>query len=171
MGTLSLIIQTRMMTLIRRWLLLLALMFWLGGFTFYGAVVVPIGSSVLGSEREQGFITRSVTNYLNLAGVIALAIWAWDLAAMRGTSPGGRRLRLVIWAGCAVSLVVLIGMHFMLDQFLVPADATILNPKRFHFMHEIYLIVSTIQWAGSLVLTALTLWSWRDEDGSPVIHS
>lgn len=157
-----------MMSLMRRWLLLWALMFWQGGFTFYGAVVVPIGSSVLGSEREQGFITRSVTNYLNLAGVVALAIWAWDLAATRGTSPRGRRLRLLIWAGCALSHVVLIWMHSMLDRFLVPEETLIHNPQRFHDLHEIYLTVSTVQWAGSLVLSALTLWSWRDEDGRPV---
>jgi hypothetical protein len=62
---------------------------------------------VLGSELEQGFITRSVTNYLNLAGAVALAVWGWDLLGMRGTSTGGRRLRWVIWAGLMLSLVVL----------------------------------------------------------------
>ena len=62
------------MILIRRYLLLMSLMFWQGGFTFYSAVVVPIGSDLLGSGRDQGFITRSVTNYLNLAGVAALAL-------------------------------------------------------------------------------------------------
>jgi hypothetical protein len=76
----------RIMTLVRRWLLLWALMFWQGGFTSYGGVVVPVGSAVLGSEQEPGFITRSVTNYLNLAGAVALAVWGWDLMTMRRTS-------------------------------------------------------------------------------------
>lgn len=51
------------MILLSRWLLLWALMFWQGGFTVHGGVVVPVGSAVLGSEREPGFITRTVTNY------------------------------------------------------------------------------------------------------------
>jgi hypothetical protein len=39
-------------TVLRRLLLLLALMFWQGGFMFYGAVVVPVGAEALGSHRE-----------------------------------------------------------------------------------------------------------------------
>src|SRR5262245_13630283 len=108
----------RTMTVVRRWLLLWALMFWQGGFTFYGGVVVPVGSDVLGSEREQGFITRKVTNYLNLAGAVALAVWGWDLSAIRGASPGGRRLRWAIWAGLVLSLVVLVWLHPRLDELL-----------------------------------------------------
>jgi hypothetical protein len=139
-------------------------MLWQGGFTFYSAVVVPIGASVLGSEIDQGFITRSVTNYLNLAGAIALPIWGWDLAAMRGTSLLGRRFQLAIWSVLVVALVVLIWMHSRLDSYLVPEETTILEPSRFHFMHEIYLTVSAVQWTGCLVLTALTLRAWRGED-------
>ena len=74
-----------MTTVLRRLLLLLALMFWQGGFMFYGAVVVPVGSDVLGSHREQGFVTQSVTNYLNGAGAIALAVWCWDVFHGRRT--------------------------------------------------------------------------------------
>ena len=42
------------MTLTRRMVLLITLMFWQGGFMFYGAVVVPVGAEVLGSHRAQG---------------------------------------------------------------------------------------------------------------------
>jgi hypothetical protein len=154
------------MTVVRRWLLLWALMFWQGGFTFYGGVVVPVGSDVLGSEREQGFITRKVTNYLNLAGGVALAIWGWDLSAMRGTSPVGRRLRWAIWAGLGLSLALLLWLHPRLDELLDPEGGLVLDRRRFRSLHERYLIVSTVQWAGCLLLTALTIRSWREDDAA-----
>lgn len=59
------------MRMIRRLLLLWSLMFWQGGFMFYGGVVVPVSSRILGSDLEQGWITRSVTNYLNVSGAVA----------------------------------------------------------------------------------------------------
>jgi hypothetical protein len=153
-----------LLALARRFLVLIALMFWQGGFTFYGGVVVPVGSAVLGSEREQGFITRKVTNHLNLAGAVALAVWSWDLSAMRGTSPGGRRLRWAIWAGLVLSLALLVGLHPRLDELLDPEDVMVLDRRRFRSLHERYLIISTVQWAGCLLLTALTIRAWRDED-------
>jgi hypothetical protein len=156
----------RIMTLLRRWLLLWALMFWQGGLMFYGGVVVPVGSAVLGSERAQGFITRSVTNYLNLAGAVALTVWGWDLIAMRGTSAGVRRLSWTIWAGLVLSLAVLVGLHPRLDELLVTENAMVLDPRRFRSLHERYLIVTTVQWAGCLLLTALTIWVWRGDDVS-----
>ena len=70
---------------LRRYLVLLALSFWQGGFTFYAAVVVPVGQEVFGHLR-QGFITRQVTVYLNLAGAVALLVLVWDLVAARDPS-------------------------------------------------------------------------------------
>lgn len=153
-------------TLARRWLLLWALFFWQGGFLFYGSVVVPIGSAVLGSEREQGFITRQVTNDLNLAGAVALAVWAWDLAAGRGGSAAGRRLRWAIWAGLVLSLVVLAWLHPRLDELLKPEDTAIIDRRAFRALHRRYLIVSTVQWVGCLALSAWMIRSWRNEDAS-----
>jgi hypothetical protein len=157
----------RAMIPVRRWLLLWALMFWQGGFMFYGGVVVPVGSAVLGSDREQGFITRRVTNYLNLAGAVALAAWGWDLSTTRGVSPGGRRLRWAIWVGLVLSLALLAWLHPRLDALLAPEDATVLDRRRFRSLHERYLVVSTVQWVGCLLLTALTIRAWRQEDALP----
>src|SRR4051812_15581022 len=107
-----------MVTLLRRVLVLAALLFWQGGFTFYGAVVVHVGRDVLGSHTPQGFVTRRVTNYLNLAGALALPILAWDAAAAGDRSPARRRLRWAAWAGMAVTLAVLAWMHPRLDALL-----------------------------------------------------
>ncbi len=131
---------------------------------FYGAVVVPIGSAVLGSELEQGFITRSVTNGLNLAGAVTLAVWFWDLSAGRGMSCGGRILSWSIWVGLVLSLALLAWLHPRLDELLDPEGYLVLDRPRFHSLHRNYLMVSTVQWVGCLLLSALTVMAWRDED-------
>jgi hypothetical protein len=41
-----------MILLIRRMVLLVSLMFWQGGFMFYGGVVVSVGGRILGSETH-----------------------------------------------------------------------------------------------------------------------
>src|SRR2546423_10638475 len=61
-----------MLRLMRRFLVIAALMLWQGGFTFYAAVVVPIGMDELGSHTAQGFLTRRVAPFINLAGLLAL---------------------------------------------------------------------------------------------------
>src|SRR5215468_6101686 len=89
------ILYAVMFILVRRFLVLVALMFWQGGFTFYAAVVVPVGQNELGSHLQQGFITRQVTDYLNLSGAIALFLLGCDVAASRDRSTGRRWAR---WA-------------------------------------------------------------------------
>src|SRR5437868_7896969 len=105
------------MTFFRRFLVLVALIFWQGGFTFYSAVVVPVGQEVLGSHVAQGLVTRHVTNYLNLAGAFALLPLAWDTWAS-GIRGRWRRFRWSVWAGMAVTLVVLIWLHLGLDALM-----------------------------------------------------
>src|SRR4029077_10489490 len=97
-----------MFLVIRRMVLLVSLMFWQGGFMFYGGVVVPVGSRILGSDLEQGSITRSVTHYLNLAGAVALPFWAWDILAERGSSRRVRRLCWALWSALLLTLGLLV---------------------------------------------------------------
>ena len=68
------------MSLVRRFLVIQALLLWQGGFLFYAAVVVPTGTEVLGSF-EQGRVTRHVTNSMNVIGAVTLIILAWDQLA------------------------------------------------------------------------------------------
>lgn len=63
---------------VTRFVVLIAFAFWQGGFAFYTAVVVPIGTDVLGSPFAQGMITRHVAFWINVTGAVTLAILAVD---------------------------------------------------------------------------------------------
>jgi hypothetical protein len=152
------------MVLIRRMLLLCLLMFWLGGFTFYASVVVPVGTEVLQSAREQGRITQPVTNWLNLSGAVALAVWAWDLAAQPAPTRGRQVVRWLVWLALVATLAVLVGLHPALDALFDPDHARVLDRAAFRTRHRWYLWVSTAQWACGIVLSFLTLRGWRDAD-------
>jgi hypothetical protein len=158
-------------TLLRRYLVLVALMFWQGGFTFYASVVVPVGQEVLGSHLEQGFITRRVTDYLNLAGVVALLPLAWDTAAARDRARWRTRLRWLTWLGMAALLAVLVWLHPRLEALLDVETHTIADGKLFRSSHRSYLWISTIQWACSLVYAGLALLAWRSEDRHQITNS
>lgn len=148
------------MAILRRFLLLAALGFWQGGFTFYATIVVPMGEEVLGSSIDQGFVTRRVANYLNLAGAVALSLLFWDVATTKRKS----RSRAVSWLVMAISLGFLAGMHAYLDQFLDAESRSVMDQGRFYVAHEVYLTVCAVQWASGLVFLFSTLRLWRAED-------
>src|SRR6185437_786254 len=106
------------MLILRRFLVLAVLFFWQGGFTFYASVVVPVGQQVLGHLR-QGFITRQVTVYLNLAGAIALIVLIWDQFAARSTSRRRGGSRWFLWFGMASLLLYLFWLHAQLEDLLI----------------------------------------------------
>ena len=152
-----------MLTLPRRLLVLSALMFWQGGFTFYSAVVIQVGAEVFHSHLDQGFVTQRVSNYLNLAGAAALPLLAWDVLASRDVR-WRRRLRWAVWAVLAGTLALLAWMHVRLDALLDAEQFRILDRETFRAEHQRYLIVSTVQWAAGLVALALALRAWQVED-------
>jgi hypothetical protein len=155
-----------MVRLLRRFLVAAALIFWQGGFTFYSSVVVPVGAEVLDSHLSQGFVTRSVTNYLNLAGAIALPLFAWDLLAAADPARWRRWLRWLAWLTATITLGLLVWLHLRLDALLDPDRFLVLDREAYFELHEAYLFISTVQWAACLVGLALTLWAWRAEDAS-----
>lgn len=151
------------MLLFRRFLVLIALFFWQGGFTFYAGVVVPIGQQVFGHLR-QGFLTRQVTVYLNLAGAAALLVLLWDLFAARDPSKWRRWCRWLLWGGMVVALLWLFRLHGQLDELLVPKGFLNRDPEAFRPQHRLYLWISTVQWAWGLLYLLATLAVWRKED-------
>jgi hypothetical protein len=148
---------------IRRFFVLIALMFWQGGFTFYASVVVPIGQGTFG-PIEQGLLTRQVTNYLNLAGFVAVLFFGWELYFSQDASLWRKRCRWGLLAVILGLLAVLIGLHRRLDALLDIEAVDILDRRAFRHDHRIYLWVSTIQWTCCVLFAGLTLRSWRAED-------
>ncbi len=150
-----------MATLLRRFLVLAALMFWLGGFTFYGAIVVPIGQKEFGPK--QGIVTRQVTHYMNLSGAVALVIFAWDLVLLKN-GPIRRRLLWICWAGMAVTLALLVYFHSSLSEMMDSGNLSTPIPDSFHALHRWYLWISTVQWACGVAYAFLTVAGWRQTD-------
>jgi hypothetical protein len=127
-----------------RYLLILSVSLWLGGLTFYGLVVVPIGSEILGSTA-QGIITQQVTDQLNLAATGVLALLLINAVRQRG------RLLTLSWVVLAVAQAVLFAMHPRLDAMLNVSTQEISDAASFHFLHEAYLSVTAVQWGALLV--------------------
>jgi hypothetical protein len=150
----------------RRFLWVAAFAFWMGGFSFYGGVVIAIGANVLaGGEREFGFITRQVTNWLNLIGCFALFIFLINLLIdWRIGSRRWRWMTLGLWLGLAMLHAGLIAIHPRMDQLLDPEAQAVRQQLRFRRLHTAYLGISTIEWAGCLLLLTTTLWTWRQRD-------
>jgi hypothetical protein len=153
-----------MVTMARRVLLSISLMFWQGGFTFYAGVVVPIGTEILGSAVDQGFITQKVTVWLNVAGVAAVAFMVWEAAVAKDPCRWRRWVRVASLLVMAGGLVILYAMHPLLDELLLGAESRVLNRPRFRELHRVYLWTSTVQWGAAVVWIVTQPWAWRAED-------
>lgn len=149
--------------ILRRFAVVAALMFWMGGFTFYAAVVVPIGTEVTGSKEGQGAITRQVAPDINRSGVAALAIFAVDIALTRSLRRW-RRVRWLAWLGMAVCLVALMAMYPHLDGLFHGEAAYLDDRAAFRPWHRAYLWTITVQWCFAILFALGTLAAWRCED-------
>jgi hypothetical protein len=126
---------------------------WWGGFTFYAAVVVPIGVQVLGSATAQGFVTQPVSDRLNVLGAVVIALLCWNMiAARRDSSPRLRRILVISWTVLAAAQLALFVLHTRLDGMLdlttrsIAADHAV-----FYTAHRVYLLVATAQWLAAIV--------------------
>lgn len=127
-----------------------AWIFWIGGITFYIAIVVPVGGDVLGPDA-QGDVTQVVTWYMNLSGIIAL------LAKAIPSSTLPRRNTLL-------ALTLLLALQFCLVWLRQELILHRLDPSTSHFsewefypLHRLYLWITTLQWLGAVLLTAYAL--------------
>jgi prolipoprotein diacylglyceryltransferase len=150
------------MILIRRFMFLLALIFWQGGMMFYGGITVPVMRSKLSAKTEEpqrSAITQRVTQWLNLAGSVSLAIMAADIFLLQCI------VQTISLMGIAVCLqFALVILHRRLSEMM--ADPGFYDSDMSHFApwHSLYLIMSTIQWATMLALLAVSLLAWQKQD-------
>lgn len=146
-----------------RVLSLLGLALWVGGFTFYSAVVIPALHDAIGSV-EGGFVTQNVTNSLNTIGVTVLTICSLATALQPPSARGrARTLRMVLLVISAVLLGLLIVWHRRMDQHL---DSTGL--RGFYSLHRLYLIASTAQWLANIALLICFAWERPGSGGMRV---
>ena len=137
---------------VRRFLFITAVAFWLGGFTFYGSVVIPSGMKVLGGHVKQGFITQEVTGWLNISAAVALPILLWNTLAIWSARERWARWTLTAtWIVMAMVQVELFMLHPALDRLLDPQAREVLDYEHFDMLHRIYLVSSTAQWAAGLL--------------------
>lgn len=154
-----------MARLFLRCLTLFALAMWFGGFTFYTAVVVRVGDRVLESRMDQGFVTQQVTDWLNLIGLMTLAILIFDLAAH--WKPSTKRLRLAmsaLWLVMVIAVGFLYVVHGDLDRLMDKATMTVTDRSAFRPLHRRYLQVSTVHWVACLSYIALMIQTWTRFD-------
>jgi len=137
------------------WLTLAIL--WLGGLTFYAAVVVPIGAEIT-SGTTQGFVTQRVTFWLNLLGTGYVAVTAGDLM---GRSYRGRQW---LWVVLAATQLLLWLLHPILGRMLDSATLSLNDADTFYQWHRLYLVATAIQWGAGVVHVGLKY--WQDSDKS-----
>jgi len=151
------------MPLVWRWGVLASLMMWLGGFTFYTAIVVPLGTEQLGAIG-QGFITREVTRRINILASIALVVLLLDQCLTADPSRVRRWTRLGLWLLMVAAQVGLFVLHGWLDSYLDPQTQHIEQRPTFYQWHRLYLWLHTGQWLVALVEIGLLLRAWRAAD-------
>lgn len=154
--------RIQLLNAVRRFLVVAAFAFWMGGFTFYSGVVIEIAATTLRSHRASGFITQQVTHWINIAGMIALAVFLWNVCALWPRVSSRIRIALTItWAVLLATLLGLIIVHGCLDKIVEASTHSVLDEERFASLHQVYLITSTVQWSAALIhmFTVVMMWN------------
>jgi hypothetical protein len=152
--------------MIRRYVVMLVMAMWMGGFTFYALIVIPTAEAVLGSERQTGFITQQVTRWLNLIGLVALLTLLWNVrSSWKSKYPRLRLGLLLCWTLMFLAQAGLFITHPFMDKLLDPQTRAIHGHGQFANLHQIYLTFATTQWIAALsyIWIAFNLWRHADQ--------
>ncbi len=153
-----------MLLLLKRLAMLVTVGFWLGGLTFYEAIVIPDAHKILGSHLRVGFITQRVTGSINVAGVITLATLLWHTLSVGRRAGRLRKWLLLTWGMMAAAQAALLILHPALDGLLNSSVFEIVDDDKFYRFHRLYLILTMIQQLTGLfhLFCVLALWQNRD---------
>lgn len=128
----------------------LLLSLWIGSFTFYAAIVVPIGTEVLG-KTSQGFVTQQVAYWINGFSLVIVAFLLADLLRQHGAC------RICLASFFALQTCTLVFLHGKLSGYLSFQGLGVAEPEVFYEWHRGYLIVSSLQWATAIASVALLI--------------
>jgi len=128
---------------IENYLLLLLWSVWWGGLTFYAAVVVPIGTEILGS-MDQGFITRRVTLWHNAVSVVFLFVLLLVTIRRRSRGLG------IITAVMSLPTVALILWHSRLSGLMDFVHQIV--ARHFYTEHAVYLWITVVEWGFGMLM-------------------
>ena len=143
-----------------RFLALVSLSVWVGGFTLYGGAVIPILHDQIGIPATAA-ITRRVTDLLNAIGGVSVLLWlALVLIENATLRTFWGRARLGLLGLSILSLGSLVVLHAIMDGRLESGRMT-----GFYQFHRAYLLASTIGWAANLGLIGASLRVWSAGDG------
>jgi hypothetical protein len=155
------------MRIARRFFMLCAMGWWLGGLTFYSLVVIRASHQVVGNHTKVGFITQKATLGLNAIGLGALGFMLWNAAASwRRSEPSIRLALAVAWIATAAAHAWLYLLHGRLDAMLDFQARQVQAGASFRGAHELYLIATTIEWVAGMVYLLAALLGWRQEDAT-----
>ncbi|MCS6865590.1 MAG: hypothetical protein RMJ56_12270 [Gemmataceae bacterium] len=147
----------------RRFLMLQVLLVWQGGFVFYAAFVVPVGTQLWGAAA-QGAVTARVTDALNGVGLIGVGLLALEVAYSRDPHPRRTVCRWSAWSIVMVCQFVLLYLHQLLEAFMDDDRRVVIVQPPFYPVHRVYLWVSTILWLACCLWLWWTLRAWTAED-------
>jgi arginine exporter protein ArgO len=127
-----------------------AIVLWLGGFTFYASIVVPIGEQVVGG-LPQGYVTQRVTDRINVIGLVMILMIAADIWGHRK-----HMAKPILWARLvsatvfAVGLVMLVFLHDQMDLLLDMETKSRPDRSVFKPMHQRYQMTMTFMWLATV---------------------
>lgn len=136
-----------MKPLLARWLCLVTMAVWLGGFTFYSGVVIPVLHDRFDS-LDVGAVTQRVTDWLNVLGLVTVVVWGASVRLV-----DGRRTRWAWVVSLALSGVLLAALAVLHEVMDARLDTGSLDG--FYPLHRAYLWLSTVQWLVNVVLLGL----------------